>query len=524
MTATRGLDERFVVPRWRTFATTLSVGELAVLRPADEASPSMSEQDALDLDLFVSDPGLHLAGDLLGRTLHGAGAAIDALPIADYVLEHRGSSEELRRLARAVRATAAGEPVPLHASFEVVSGANARTIVRAARASLRRNPRNPVRWMDLALAQTNTGQLDKARRSVQTALSLAPTNRFVLRAASRFFVHVSNPERAQALLFPAAQGLRDPWLLAAEIAASDVVGSGSRLIVAARRGLRLGDFAPAEASELACAIASHEFDAGQDKAAKRLLGQALIEPTENAVAQAEFEARRGKFALPDDLLAQEGTFEARAITFGRRSQWKEAVRDARKWQQDQSFAPDPAMYLSYIASVCLEDYVVAAEAAKTGLTANPKSAMLANNYAFALVNLGNLDEAATLLDQYQASVFDESERAVRTATSGLIAFRQGDSARGRELYQEAFLTAADAGLRDQAAFAAAFWAREEVRLASPMAGEVLRVARLAVDAAEGEDPALVLERVERDAATMTFGDIGGQDPAAVPGLLLGWSP
>lgn len=524
MTATRGLDERFVVPRWRTFATTLSVGELAVPRRVDEVAPPESDQDALDLDLFVSDPGLHLAGDLLGRTLHGAGDAAQALPIAEYVLEHGESSEELRRLAMAVRATAAGEPVPLHASFEVVSGANARTIIRAARASLRRNPRNPVRWMDLALAQTNTGELDKARRSIQTALALAPANRFVLRAASRFFVHVNDPERAQAVVFPTARNLHDPWLLAAEIAASDVVGSASRLIVAARRGLRAGDFAPAQASELACAIASHEFEAGQDKSAKKLLGQALVQPTENAVAQAEFEARRGRFTLPEHLLAHEGSFEARAIAFGSRSQWKEAVGDAKKWQQDQSFASDPAMYLSYVASVCLEDYVVAAEAAKTGLTANPGSAMLANNYAFSLVNLGRVEDAAAVLDQYPSTAQEKSDRAVWTATMGLIAFRQGDSARGRELYRDAFATAAEAGLRDQAAFAAAFWAREEVRLASPIAGAVLEVARLAVARREGEDPALVLARVEVDAAALTFSDGSALDPAAVPGLRDVWLP
>ncbi|NKY38138.1 tetratricopeptide repeat protein [Cellulomonas septica] len=519
MTAARGLDERFVVPRWRTFASTLAVGELDVPRVTGEALDPSSEEDKLDLSSFVRHPGLHLAGDLLGRALHGVEGAVDALPISEYVLGQDGSSAELRRLAVAVRAAVAGEPVPLHQSFEVVSGADPGKIVRAARTSLRRNPRNPVRWIDLALAQTNSGELEKAERSIRTALALAPTNRFVLRAASRFFVHVGDPERAQAVVRPAASRMRDPWLLAAEIAAADIVGAGSELIPSARRSLRSGDFTPAQASELACAIASHEFEAGQDKSGKRLLDRALVQPTENAVAQAEFEARRGNFTLPDEILSREGTFEARAIAFGARSQWREAVRDAKKWQEDQSFAPDPAMYLSYVASVCLEDYYVAAEAAKVGLVANPGSAMLGNNYAFALANLGRVEEAEQVLDQYPASAFEESEQAVRIATLGLLAFRGGKGVRGRELYRDAFVRAVDAGSHDQAAFAAAFWAREELRLGSPMAGAVLEVAREAVRRSDGDDPALVLARVERDASGRAMSDGRALDPNSVPGLL-----
>lgn len=514
MTAAKGLDERFVVPRWRSFAATLAVGELADPRLPDAETDSTTDQDPLDVDLFADSPGLNLAGDLLGRTLHGVGTAAQAQPLVDYVLANPEASEELRRLAEAARAVAAGETLPTSATFQVVSGSNAGTMVHKARASLRRYPRNPVRWMDLALAQTTTGELAKARRSVQTALSLAPTNRFVLRAASRFFVHVDDPERAHNVVLAAARDMRDPWILAAEIAAAEIVGSSSRLIVPARRSLRAGDFAPAQASELACAIASHEFETGQEKSGRKLLAQALIQPTENAVAQAEFEARRGNFALPDDLLAHEGTFEARAITFGARAQWTDAVRYAKKWQQDQSFASDPATYLSYVASVCLEDYVDAAEAARIGLTANPSNALLANNYAFSLANLGRADEAAAVLDQYPASTFEGSEQAVRLATLGLIAFRQGDSARGRELYEASFVTATKSGLLDHAAFAAAYWACEETRLNSSIARSVLEVARVAVERSGGPDQALVLKRAEK--AAYSADEVSRADPAALP--------
>lgn len=517
MTATRGLDERFVVPRWRSFAMTLSVGELATPREEGEAAGTHPREHDLDLDLFDSDPGLYLASDLLGRVILGSADAVEALPVSDYVLRNSRSTKEQRRLATAAQALAAGDPVPLDPSLDPEPVTNAGVIVQLMRTSLRENPRNPVRWMDLALAQTNTGKLEKARRSVQTALDLAPANRFILRSASRFFLHIGDPERAQSLVFPIAQHMHDPWLLAAEIAASDVLGSSSRLIVRARQRMRTGSYAPDQVSEMACAIACREFEAGQDKPAKKLLARALEWPTENAVAQAEFEARRGMFNLPEEILSREGAFEARAVDFGSRSQWHEAVRYAKKWQQDQSFASDPAMYLSYVASVCLEDYQSAADAAQVGLTANPGSAMLANNRAFALVNIDKVGEAATLLDRYPLSTFDDSDRAVQTATRGLIAFRQGDSAQGRDLYREAFSVAAGAGRLDQAAFAAAYWAREEVRLGSPMVDAVLEIARRAAAKSESGDPALVLARVEESASALTMlGGASGQATELLP--------
>ena len=57
-----------------------------------------------------------------------------------------------------------------------------------------------VEWMDLARSFTTLGELTKASRSVGAAVKLAPTNRFIVRAASRFYVHSNEPERALSLL------------------------------------------------------------------------------------------------------------------------------------------------------------------------------------------------------------------------------------------------------------------------------------------------------------------------------------
>lgn len=519
MTAGRGLEERFLVPRWRTFAATRATGELDSPRDSQGARRlrDYDEPEPLDLQLFFEDPGLHVASDLLDRALHGVGDPVDALPASSFVLESRDAPAEMRRLATAVQKLVSGEEAhPADAVSAQYGEVHQR--IRALRAALKTTPRNPVLWMDLALAQTLSGELWKATRSVQAAITLAPHNRFVLRSASRFFVHMDDPERAREILFPVAAQSEDPWLLAAEIATSEMAGTSSRLIVSARRSLRFREYSPAQASELACAIASHEINAGQDKLGRRLVEQALEQPTENAVAQAEFDSRRARFTVPTDVLAQEGRFEAQAVDFASKSMWREALSAAKAWQDDQPFATDPAMYLSYLAAVCVEDYGTAEQAASRGLTANPGSSMLANNLAFALVNQGRPADAAAVLDRFPASALDDADQPVRTATMGLIAFRLGDATRGRTLYEDAFNLAIKGSRRDQAAFAASYWAREEVRIRSAMAERVLAIARAAVDGSNSDDAKLVLERAEAESAA-------SQDiPAPPTNASSDWSP
>lgn len=502
MTAGRGLEERFLVPRWRTFAATRATGELDSPRDPHSADRrrEFDEPEPLDTQLFHDSPGLHMASDLLDRALHGVGDPAEALPASSFVLESSDAPAEMRRLADAVRKLISGEEAHPADAISAQYGAVYER-VRTLRAALKATPRNPVLWMDLALAQTLSGELWKATRSVQAAITLAPHNRFILRSASRFFVHIDDPERARAILSPVAAQSEDPWLLAAEIATSEMAGTSSRLIVPARRNLRFREYAPAQASELACAIASHEINAGQDKIGRRLVEQALEQPTENTVAQAEFDSRRARFTVPSDVLAQEGRFEAQAVDFASRAKWQEALSAAKAWQDDQPFATDPAMYLSYLAAVCLEDYATAEQAASRGLTANPGSSMLGNNLAFALVNLGRPDDAAAVLDRFPASTLDDTDQPVRTATLGLISFRLGDPARGRSLYEDAFNLAIKGSRRDQAAFAASYWAREEVRIGSDMAESVLAIARAAVEGSMSDDAKLVLERVEGESAT-----------------------
>jgi uncharacterized protein HemY len=128
------------------------------------------------------------------------------------------------------------------------------------------------------------GLNDKASRAIAAALQLAPSNRFVLRSAARFFLHSGGKERALALLSNAPTIRHDPWILASEIAIADSLGKSSKHSRLAREKIGM-DIAPAELTELASALGSLEAESGNHRNARRFLRQALLGANENSVAQ-----------------------------------------------------------------------------------------------------------------------------------------------------------------------------------------------------------------------------------------------
>lgn len=75
---------------------------------------------------------------------------------------------------------------------------------------LNANPRDAYAWVDMARLYTSLGQFEKARQAINTARGIAPEDRFVLRAATRFFVHAGDAEIAERMLNGARATRHDP--------------------------------------------------------------------------------------------------------------------------------------------------------------------------------------------------------------------------------------------------------------------------------------------------------------------------
>ena len=483
----QGMEERNLVPRWRPFRMSAALGELgdnsATQNPGGGTRPELEP-----LIKFTEAPSLHTAADALSLAFSLSDPS-PLRPVVEFV-ESANTSVLLTVAAAKVRCRL--DQVPTNHDDTWFHADNRRETVGKLRDELRKRPRNPTKWVDLALAQTMLGETGKARRSLYTALGLAPTNRFVLRSAVRFFIHVEDPEAAQNVLKD-AKGSPDPWLLAAQVASDEAAGSSPTSMREALTVLSSGKFSSWELSELACTVAHAEFNDGRDKRARRFLDLARTEPTENAAAQLAFESLRGGFnAKP--VHEPQRRFEAEAIEASGRKDWNRAILSGIKWQNDQPFAVEPAAFLSYVAAVGAEKYDIAEQAALTGRLANPQDATIANNLAFALANQGKYDEAARIL-ALGPTPQNDLESFVYSATRGLMAFRRGSLVEGRKRYNHAVQSCLDLGLSDKAALAASFWAREEVRAGTSEAAEVVKKASTLASFSPESDASVVLGRL-----------------------------
>jgi tetratricopeptide (TPR) repeat protein len=210
--------------------------------------------------------------------------------------------------------------------------------------------------------------------------------------------------------------------------------------------------------------------------------RALEDPTENALAQAEW-ARSHGLQNPAivEQLNKPLAFEARALAFSTAKMFVEAAAEGTRWQRDQPFAPEPAVFTSYIAAVALEDYSLAIEVARRGLVSNPDDVALRNNLVFSLASAGHPGEARAELASIGHVPEEPAKQATLLATRGLVAFREGRPDEGRAQYRTATEMLRRHRHHQREALAMLLWAREELFSNSDLARDV-RAEALAIAA------------------------------------------
>lgn len=484
------VENRQVVPRWRSFADTVRTREL---RPLVERGEIPGDREiARAIARAQIRPSSYATAELVSVLL-ARGDVEAAQELGNEVDEK--FPETLQRVAeRLMRANViesrlADDPKSFNPT------AFAKSLGAEARARLRLRPNNPTAWVDLALAHIVQGFDARAEREIRFALQLAPDNRFVLRAAARLYVHIDDPEQANYVLNESGRLHDDPWLLAAEISTSQLAFGRAKNLVRARSLVEFSDASPYAKSELLSELATAEIQSGRDAKARQLFRRSFVDPTENAVAQAASWADRGRVELEPRLLKIDRVYEARALENARLGQWAKATQEATAWHQDQPFSVEPYWLATYTAALGSGDFEVGARIAIEGLERHREDRTLRNNAAYSLANLGRTVEAR----EYAGNPLhlDTVDDLTDLATRGLIHFRELDVDGGSSRYQGAI----DGFIRlrrpDLAAIALMHWAMEECRLRLTTASAVVRRARRAVpDIPPAEREALIL-RMER---------------------------
>jgi len=174
---------------------------------------------------------------------------------------------------------------------------------------------------------------------------------------------------------------------------------------------------------------------------------ALVTPTENVVAQALWAERRSldlglaASAKQQEVHSNEG---AAWSEFGA-GRYSETLDSCEAWLDEEPFSRRPADLGSFVALGMTGDYHKALMFTNIGLQATPGDSLLLNNRAVAYANLGQLENAEIDIRHARAAADSARLLLTVTATQGLLAYREMDSARGRALYEEARRMAQEVG-------------------------------------------------------------------------------
>lgn len=497
----RGILERAprtVIPRWRPFPIALHrEPQLSSVRRANIVDLDHVAAN-VEYDRAVSDfrkaQTTWFAGDLLADAIGRRDDDV-AHEVASFIMQNRQeASPTLVEFARSFE----GEGRGAEAEPRDV-GAETRAAVPRLRRQIDVYPSSAIAWADLAYYFTLAGKEKAADRATRIALGLAPTNRFVLRSAARYFGHRDQHDRAHDVLRLSEATPHDPWLLAAEIATASAAHRRSRWIQEGRTMVKNFSYDRLHISELASAIGTAEMEAAAPRRQVRTMFSASLErPTENSVAQADWAARNGEGIEAPNLFGADDANEARAWSSFVAGEYDKALEFAQRWFDDQPFSVRPAQLISWIDSSLRDDHNAAIEVLKRAVIANQRDPVILNNLAFAYGSLNETGLARKYNDRGRAAAHTESEKLFATATQALIAFREGRFDMGRSLYMNVIERAAQGdGVDDRIeAMAWVSLAREECIARTPFAINAVASAADAVHRCSSHDASALFMHLE----------------------------
>jgi tetratricopeptide (TPR) repeat protein len=427
-------NERDVLPSWLTSEQASGLPELKPLRARSVTHHFERLSPSLTAELEAS-PSVGVAVELLNVavTEHDAAAARKA---AEYLKRHNFMPDSISRLI----SQTLGDPLPLRVEPEL------NPIGRLKRL-LHRDPNNPLVWANLSREYAIFGDKERSIKAMQGALHTGMDHRWITRIAARVCVHFEEPDRAHALILRNGNIRSDPWLIATEMAVSRKAEKQSKLLSIGKNFLE-SNISARHLSELASSFATQELRNGAEKKAKKLFKQSLIEPNQNALAQAKWAERSSGLKKLVETPAYENVaaYEAQYWEAYSKKDMQTALQYAKQWFNEEPYSSGPAIAISYLASL-LDDYALVEKITTKGLVANPNNWTLKLNQIFAWIASNNLRApTAVMMEESKwriqkleelAQDSDWQVAAHAIANIGMLLYRTGDIASGKQRYEMA---------------------------------------------------------------------------------------
>ena len=429
----RLLPPRRLIPRWRKARyAVLQPDMLGLVKAAPPRALKGSDAETVQYSL-ASWLRTGSVGDLADLLSFGVDPSLKEVlaPAARVALELKESSPAMKLVAQEILNLTESQ---VSALADDTPGGNARRL----RAMLRNAPTDTIALVDLAQHYLANGKKKSAYRCLATALHLSPNSVYVIRAMARYWIHLDEPGVAHDFIKSTRMVGADPWLMASEIAISQVAHVPSTQLRKAQRALAIKTYSPRDMSELAAAVAGAELFSGNLKEARKLFRVALDRPTDNVLAQAIHHQGYLGIEVDDQIFkrAPNGVFEGRAYHAMLNADFSTAAKLFAEWGDEEPFSSRPRILESYVNGA-IGDYLAALRAAEIGLRADLDDLMLRGNKAYALAGLRKLDEAAAELKAIKQKDTSRKYLPFTEATEGMIEILRGNTALGIAQYEVA---------------------------------------------------------------------------------------
>lgn len=473
--------DRRVIPNWRSFGKTTTLGELNSFQIENLFPQQETSIDEYVIDWKLNKTVIHAADLLSAAIVNNKREDRSVIEAAHFVLENiENATLSQKSLASAILNKT--EEKDLSKRFNEVTLDKLPTIInpepfrvkiRETKNLLRQFPGNAILYVELSRYYSILGQENNSIRAMKGALQLAPNNRFVLRCATRLFAHYDTEdndylEYIHSFLRKSPMTLIDPWLASAEISVSTIRNRTSKFI---KKGIELvnsKNISPFNFTELASSIGTVELLYGGAKKSRDYFNKALISPNDNSLAQIEWASTKDNaLDINPSLFGVKMNFEALALDNFQNKDYESALDNAAKWFIDMPFSKRPIMFGSNLASTILKDQQKSISFLNAGLISHPNDPQLINNLAYALALDDKPKEAFEQLNKVRnESGYDDVTQICLTATRGLSYFRSGFADIGRKLYVEAIEQTKQIKNKELNWIAILNYAREEIRLKS----------------------------------------------------------
>jgi tetratricopeptide (TPR) repeat protein len=338
---------------------------------------------------------------------------------------------------------------------------------------------------------------------------LSPNNRFILRSATRFFIHTEQFEKAIFYLRKSESIKKDPWLISAHIATSSIIGRFSPFIKDGMNIINSMNYSNFEITELASSLGTLEFKDGSFKKARLLFDKSMKAPNDNSLAQLEWISKEDYRFSSDPFLHQGviNPFEAYALDFYEKEKWEDAFYNCIKWFLDVPFSKRPVLLGSFIAGSFLKDRVSSILLCEVGLKANPYDPTLLNNIIYNLAISNKISELGNYVNQlrnFNLTYLPNETKVTIQATLGLVAFRTNDIENGIKLYELSIQNAEKINNSYLKKLALLNYTRELVLFDQPQKVKYLDI----IKSLSIENTAKDLLDIQREVIELSFNNIG----------------